>query len=446
MNQAYFHLVKQILSGVWAISEEGALAAMPIVTRLLNGEDFKTQEKAHETNSQVIIVNAGRNDYRIERTSSRKNGKDTKAIALIDLQGTVTKYSQWCGPEGTIDIANKIKSADANPEIDGILLRIDSPGGMVDGTNTLATTIKNAKKPILSYVDSGTMASAAYWIGSAAKEIWASENTDVIGSIGVMLSFVDVKGYYEKLGAKVHEIYATQSKDKNGDFAQARLGNYEPIQKNLLDKVATEFIDTMKAYRKDKIKEEALTGKIYMAQDALKVGLIDKIGNFDQALMRVAKLAEEQASNANNTSKANHYIDFQSNKDMNIFGKRWESLMAFLGFSFSASEDGKIELSESHADKLDASVKASQALEKQNADLQAEVESLKKANAELASANGTLQRENEALKASLDKKPAASESKIAKESDDEKMEQKQEDKTAKQAVFLANWKKKNSKN
>lgn len=431
MTTAYFHLVKQLLSGVWAITPEAAQAAMPIVIRLLEGKgEIVQNSKNHETNDfKMATIDAGGiihlRDYRTEPSSSRKNGAQAKNIAIISISGAISKYSQDCGPAGTQEIGRQVQHADANPEIDGILLKIDSPGGMVDGTNTLAAIIKNAQKPILSFVDSGTMASAAYWIGSAGKEIWASEKTDVIGSIGVMCSFVDMKGYYDKLGAKVHEIYSTLSADKNADFSQATQGNYEPLQKNVLDKIATEFIDTVKAYRNDKIKSEALTGKTYMAQDAIKVGLIDKIGTISEALQRVAKLADTQKQ-ASKTANS-------QTQDMNIFsGIRWESIKALLGFSFSASEDGKVQLSESHVDRLDESIKAANVLTLENTTLKAEIESLK-------TANGTLLKEKEELQAKLDSKPAAGATALTgKESDDEAKAKTNsaEDRIKSQAAFL----------
>src|SRR5665811_396008 len=119
------------------------------------------------------------------------------SVAVISLDGALMKADQYCGASGMASIGETIKQADNHHNIKGIVLHVDSPGGTVDGTEALSSIIKNTSKPILTFVD-GLMASAALWIGSSSDETMASTDTDEIGSVGVLMSFMDIQGYYEK--------------------------------------------------------------------------------------------------------------------------------------------------------------------------------------------------------------------------------------------------------
>lgn len=217
-----------------------------------------------------------------------KNG-----VAIIPINGPIMK-TENCDEPGTANILTTMQQLAANPDIKGFVLQIDSPGGTVDGTQVFAEAIKSlsTQKPVVSFVD-GMMASAAYWIGSSTEHIMASTATDMIGSIGTMVSWADFKGMYEQKGVKLHEAYASDSVDKNALFRDANNGDYSTLQKELLDPVNKVFTSTVSANRAGKIntaKENVLTGKIYMAADAIKNGLIDSIGTLDKAVAMVSKI------------------------------------------------------------------------------------------------------------------------------------------------------------
>src|SRR5690606_27539836 len=122
----------------------------------------------------------------------------------------------------------------------GVVLDIDSGGGQVSGTPEFHDVVKNASKPVVSYTD-GLMCSAAYYIGSAASYIVANKRADAIGSIGVMIHFVDLTGYYEKKGAKVITEYATKSTEKNKAYEELIKGNPDEYIKKELDPINEDF-------------------------------------------------------------------------------------------------------------------------------------------------------------------------------------------------------------
>lgn len=215
------------------------------------------------------------------------------SVAVIPVQGPLMK-ADFCGSFGTASLANFFKLAERSPSVESIVLLIDSPGGTVDGTSSFANVVKDSRKPTLSVVD-GLAASAAYWIGSSANEMVATSKTDVVGSIGVMCSWMDWSKRTETVGGVKREFFATKSVDKNKSFRDANSGDGRALITEMLDPINNEFMSAVKSNRRDKINletEDVLTGKTYIASKGKQVGLIDNIMSFDQALKRAQQMAK----------------------------------------------------------------------------------------------------------------------------------------------------------
>ncbi|MEI7425137.1 MAG: S49 family peptidase, partial [Candidatus Staskawiczbacteria bacterium] len=217
-----------------------------------------------------------------QRMSLRDAMIPSGSIAVIPILGEIFKEDTMCGLRGSKDVLEDLKLAESNSNIKSVLLVVDSPGGQVSFTDILAKAITNCSKPVIAYVE-GMAASAAYWIISGSTRIIASSNLDRIGSIGTMLAFTDLQPYYESLGVKFHEFYATKSTDKNKDINDVLDGKYDDYRKNTLDVINEQFLSDIKANRPG-LDESTLTGKIYFAPDAIAMGLIDEIGTMDYAL------------------------------------------------------------------------------------------------------------------------------------------------------------------
>ena len=179
-----------ILTSPWAIVPDKLLEIQEIYSTHLRGE--KIDIKAVEA--------------KIGEASNKEEApyKIINEIAIIEIHGVIAKrmnlFSQISGGVSTQLVGNNITQALNDSEIKGILLDIDSPGGSVEGTQELSEIIFNGrkKKPILAFSD-GMIASAAYWIASAAHEIYISSDTVTIGSIGVVATHIDKTRYEEKI-------------------------------------------------------------------------------------------------------------------------------------------------------------------------------------------------------------------------------------------------------
>lgn len=293
-----YHLISSIIKGIWAINEESALGYAPLLNNIMGGSQVAFE--FNQDKYQVSMMQ--RNSLSELKASSDKeneifNGAPKGSIAIIPISGPLMKNDQYCGPVGMQTIGQLIIAAENSPNIDGIILKIDSPGGTVDGTVDLSQIVKETKKPVIAFAD-GLMASAALWIGASADEIIAANNKTEIGSIGVLLSFADMQPAYEKLGVKFHTVTADQSQDKTKMFDELRAGKYENYKREVLNPIAEDFQAHISSTRPNANKEQ-MTGKIYFAENLIG-SLVDSIGNMAHAIERINQLINE---NEKQTSK-----------------------------------------------------------------------------------------------------------------------------------------------
>jgi signal peptide peptidase SppA len=323
----------QAFNHPWLIHPDAAQHYSLVAHKLFTSEkaSWFDDDDEEETKEFAWIVNASG-----ERIGSIEDAVNN-GIAVINMQGAVMKYD-FCGAPGTQSMMKALQQANNNPSVSAIVLQIDSPGGSVDGTQQFANAVKNSAKPVVAYIN-GMMASAAMWIGSAASQRIASSNTDVIGSIGTMASWNDFSGYMEKLGIKRHEVYATDSTHKNFDFREANKGNYEPLVKTWLDPLNSEFTGAIQENLPN-VDKTVLNGSHFIAKDAKKKGLVDKIGNFETAVKTAMKLSKEQNLSIDN--------------NMNI-KSTFKNILSFLGVKNEANAE-TVELNEEQLQKIEAAL------------------------------------------------------------------------------------------
>jgi protease IV len=277
-----FRLLSQILRGQFLIDGRYADGYLPMVANLLTGntEAFTGIVKESASASHAFIKE-GNSFIRVDNERDLKEG----AVAVMGITGPVMK-EDFCGDIGTSTLREQLKYAANNKRVGAIIMKLSTGGGAVDGTFELADEIREIAKtkPVIGFVD-GISASAGYAIQSGCTKIFASHKTAEIGSIGVCATIRDYSGKLKAMGVEEHYINATTAPDKNKDYRQALKGNYEGMEEGL-DKLHQIFIDTVKQGRKSKLNAEAnpFTGKVYFAEEAQAIGLIDGIFSFEDAL------------------------------------------------------------------------------------------------------------------------------------------------------------------
>lgn len=279
--------ISRILHEPFYMTEDYARAYfLPSVSAMLKGETFKTDRKEKD----VIYAYNDRSFFN-KKTSNLENAP-AGSVAVYNVVGAMMKYDSFFGT-GMMTLEASMREADQLENISAHILVFDSGGGEAAFIDSFAKTIRNEiRKPVIAFIN-GRCASAAYYVASSCDKIYANEKTDQVGSIGVLVTAIDFKGYYEKQGVKLHEIYATQSSKKNELFTEAYKGNYKPLQKELLNPFAIQFIESVQKFRPGLRDEDAFKGKIYTAAEAEKIGMIDGFKTFKMCIKEATGMSQE---------------------------------------------------------------------------------------------------------------------------------------------------------
>src|SRR6185437_15537533 len=174
--------VLEMLKSPWAIQPETLTEMCAIYAAHRNGESFDIK---------AVEAALGRTLSNEPKPYSVQDG-----VALIPVEGVLSKrmslFAQICGGMSYTSLQQDLATALNDPDVSGIILTIDSPGGAVDGVEAAGNAIFAARsqKPIVAYVD-GKATSAAYWLGSSASQMYIGSGTDQVGSIGVITQHID---------------------------------------------------------------------------------------------------------------------------------------------------------------------------------------------------------------------------------------------------------------
>ncbi|MBL0319782.1 MAG: S49 family peptidase [Alphaproteobacteria bacterium] len=247
-----------------------------------------------ESALQTILEIAERENEKPEAVAARL-GKELQnthtvterdGVAVIPVTGPLFRYANLftaiSGATSYEILAQDFTAAIENPDINAIILNIDSPGGEVNGCSELANMIFAArgKKPIIAYA-SGDAASGAYWIASAADQVVASE-TSGLGSIGVVAVYRGAKP--DKNAPTTIEIVSSQSPFKRlnpeSDEGRAKL-------QTRIDAMAEVFVNTLARNRgieATQVLEQFGGGDILIGAHAVNAGLADRIGSLEKLI------------------------------------------------------------------------------------------------------------------------------------------------------------------
>lgn len=212
------------------------------------------------------------------------------AIAVIPIDGVIA----GTGGAGVItpqDFRDKLNQALDDESVKAVVLRVDSPGGTVAASEEIALYVKAAEKPVVVSVGD-VDASGAYMVSSQADRIIALPGS-AVGSIGVITEIPNVAGLLDKLGVEFTVITAGKYKDAGSPYRSLTASEQALIQGSV-DEVYGQFIDIVAEGRKlPRSKVESLaTGWAWNGTEAKKLGLVDQIGTFDDALEIAAKLGK----------------------------------------------------------------------------------------------------------------------------------------------------------
>lgn len=286
-----------VVTGPWAIQPDKLVEIQAIYATHLRGDKIDID---------AVEKRLGR-----PLNNEPKGYQIIDGVAVIPVAGVLSKkanlFTQVSGMSSTEIIGRDIRQAAADSAVSGIVLSIDSPGGTVDGTQTLADIVAEARteKPVVSIVD-GAMCSAAYWIGSAAQEVLISSTTDQVGSIGVVFSHKDVSGAEAMQGVKTTEISAGKYKRVASQYAPLSEAGRASMQETA-DYLYSLFVGAVAKARgvsEETVLNDMADGRVFIGQQAIDAGLVDGVSTLDGAIARVKQLAAGAAVKPTLTPKA----------------------------------------------------------------------------------------------------------------------------------------------
>ncbi|HVS73130.1 MAG TPA: S49 family peptidase [Phycisphaerae bacterium] len=218
-------------------------------------------------------------------------------IAVIHLCGTLMKQqSSMDESTSTVVVRRQVRMVKDDPRFAGAIICMDSPGGTVAGTSDLAADIADLAeaKPVIGLVED-LCASACYWCGSQCTELYASNGTALVGSIGTLIATYDYSKWAEQEGIEA-KVYATGDLKAAG-FPGAKITpEQDAYFQTIVDETQKYFVQGVATGRGMSIESvnKAATGAVYLAGEAQDLGLIDGIKSFDDCLARMSELLAQR--------------------------------------------------------------------------------------------------------------------------------------------------------
>ena len=225
-------------------------------------------------------------------------------IATVSIKGPLVNsdspWLQYFGVTGYPEIRAAMLAAAEDPEVTQILLDIDSGGGAVSGVDDTAKLIRlvnDRVKPVTTYTD-GAMCSAAYWLGSAAGEVFASKGA-IVGSIGVIATHKEYSEAYKKEGVGVTVVRAGKFKALANSNEKLTEAGKAQLQK-IVDASYEIFVDHVAAMRGKSYEYADKTmadGQEFIGQASVDVGLVDAVKTFDALITDLKGDSVAQSTN-----------------------------------------------------------------------------------------------------------------------------------------------------
>lgn len=277
-------------------------------------------EKDEDYNSITIT------DYAQKTATSPKNTDADDKIAIIYAQGEIKSGEGDVSYIGEGSMRRSLQEARKDKNVKAIVLRIDSPGGSALTSDLIWREIELTKKTKPVVVSMGNLAaSGGYYIACNANTIFAEANT-ITGSIGVFGILPNFTQLSQKIGINTETVKTHKNAAEYSPF-QPLDTDFRAITQESVERIYAVFVNRVAAGRKMTFEQvDAIgQGRVWSGSEALKIGLVDKIGGMDDALAAAAKLGKIK------NYKTQNYPEYE---------KTFEDMIA--GFPFAKTKESLI--------------------------------------------------------------------------------------------------------
>ena len=215
------------------------------------------------------------------------------AVVLVDIVGPIVSGKppllEAAQLAASGSIVPLIRQAAADDEVRALVLRVNSPGGSVVGTDEIYHALQETEKPIVVLMRE-VAASGAYYLSMAAGHIVVNPNT-ITGSIGVIGQFPNVQELMDKVGFEMNTIKSGEAKDLGNPFRKMTREE-EVLFQDIIDETFERFLAIVVEGRNlsEAQARELADGRVYTGQKAMELGLVDAVGYEQDAIARAAEL------------------------------------------------------------------------------------------------------------------------------------------------------------
>ncbi len=281
----YSYVLQAFIETPWAILPHKLAILEEIVARHVSGEKLDAEEV------QTRIHGA-------RRPADRRIG----SVAVLPLFGTIfpraNLMTEVSGATSAERFGAQFSELINDPDVGAVVLDVDSPGGMVSGVEELSKRIYEArgKKPIVA-VANHLMASAAYWIGTAADEIVVTPSGEV-GSVGVFAVHEDISGALEQDGIKISLISEGKYKTEGNPYQALT----EEARTAIQVRVSEAYDAFIKAVARNRDVKPASVrngfgeGRVVGSRQAIELGMADRMGTLEETIDRLLSPAAPLSS------------------------------------------------------------------------------------------------------------------------------------------------------
>lgn len=212
----------------------------------------------------------------IEETS-----RESGSALIIPIKGTLmteSGSSLFSQQRGSMEIVQEIREADSNPNVDGIIFEVNSPGGAPVASHDIAEAIQNTEKPTVSVIRE-VGASGSYWAASSADHV-ISDEMSLTGSVGVLTNVITAEGLLDEYNITYERIVGGEYKDIGTPLRDVEPDERNELQRKI-DLMHDFFLDDVTENRNltDEQREEVGTGIFFVGLEAKDVGLVDEFGS-----------------------------------------------------------------------------------------------------------------------------------------------------------------------
>lgn len=271
----------------WSAARAQILAKNP----LQEAADRAQLCSSYSEDERKPVFGDGSQDYMMQRY---------KNLALIQVSGTLVKsdsyWNRYYGQVSYDEIRRSVLLALKDNTVDGILAIMSTPGGSAAGADAMATFFAKADqaKPFYSFAETD-MCSGGYYLGAPSREIYAQRAAQV-GSIGVIMVHMEVVDMYKEIGITPTVFRAGEFKALGSSFEKLDKRATANIQGTLNDyfDMFNEHVVSCRGFENvEAMLAEAGEGRVFMAEKAKEVGLVDQVAELEDCLEDVsAKVAK----------------------------------------------------------------------------------------------------------------------------------------------------------